>query len=193
MFVTEDFKLSTGQFRKSPNASDRPDGIEPSLLVIHCISLPEGTYGTPYISQLFLDALEVDAHPTFESLRGVHVSSHVVVERSGRIIQYVPFDRQAWHAGVSEFEGQTLCNAFSIGIELEGTVDSPFESIQYEALRDVTVALMHRYESITLSRIVGHQEIAPVRKSDPGKCFDWQFYLTEVSNFFNQTNRRDVL
>lgn len=191
MFVTEDFKLSTCLVQESPNASDRPDGIEPSLLVIHCISLPEGSYGTPYIRQLFLNELDTDAHPTFASLSGVHVSSHLLVDRTGQIVQFVPFDRQAWQAGVSEFDGQKQCNAFSIGIELEGTVDTPFESIQYDVLCDVTVALMHRYTGITLSRIVGHQEIAPTRKTDPGKCFDWNFYLTEVSTNFNQSNTRD--
>ena len=193
MFVTEDFKLSTGWFRESPNTSDRPAGTEPSLLVIHCISLPAGSYGTPYVSQLFLNKLNINAHPSFDSLRGVRVSSHLLVDRAGQLIQFVPFDRQAWHAGISEFDGRTQCNEYSIGIELEGTDATPFESIQYEVLRDVTVALMQRYKSITLSRIVGHQEIAPVRKSDPGKYFDWQFYLTEVSNYFNQTNLRDDL
>lgn len=190
MVVTEDFKLSNSLFRESPNSSKRSDGVEPSLLVIHCISLPEGSYGTPYVHQLFLNELDVHAHPSFESLNGLRVSSHLLISRTGQITQYVPFDRQAWHAGESEFDGQSHCNQYSIGVELEGTVDSPFESIQYDKLCEVTVALMKRFQGITLSRIVGHQEIAPSRKSDPGRYFDWGSYLTDVSNFFTQSDTR---
>ena len=151
---------------------DRPQA-EISLLVIHCISLPEGQYGTPYIDDLFCARLDCTAHPSFASLEGVRVSAHCLIDRKGHIRQYVPFAKRAWHAGVSSFAGRERCNDFSIGIELEGTDKDQYTAEQYHALAGLTQALMRRYPGITRERIVGHSDIAPGRKTDPGTGFDW--------------------
>ncbi|MEO2267161.1 1,6-anhydro-N-acetylmuramyl-L-alanine amidase AmpD [Pseudoalteromonas sp. YIC-656] len=150
---------------------------EVSLLVIHCISLPEGHFGTPYIDDLFCGRLNCDAHPSFASLEGVRVSAHCLIDRQGKVRQYVPFDKRAWHAGVSSYSGRERCNDFSIGIELEGTDKLPYTEQQYLALAKLTQALMEMYPKITKERIVGHSDIAPGRKTDPGEGFDWQHFF----------------
>jgi AmpD protein len=157
----------------SPNHDERPDRRDISLLVIHGISLPPGEFGGPWIDALFCNRLDTDAHPSFGDLLGVRVSSHAVIDRAGAVTQYVAFDRRAWHAGVSQWRGRISCNDFSIGIELEGTDRTPYTDAQYDALRIATMALLDRYPRLSLGTIVGHSEIAPTRKTDPGPVFDW--------------------
>ena len=156
--------------RPSPHVDARPAGTAVDLLVVHAISLPAGTFGGPCIDALFLGTLDVDAHPGLADLRGLRVSAHFVIHRDGRLVQYVSCDARAWHAGASSFEGRTRCNDYSIGIELEGTDRDTFESAQYETLESLTQALLQAYP---LRAIVGHADIAPGRKTDPGPCFDW--------------------
>lgn len=157
----------------SPHWDERPEESDISLLVIHNISLPPATFNTPYIDQFFLGQLDCSAHPYFEQLRGVRVSAHLVIYRDGRVIQYVPFSKRAWHAGVSQFEGRERCNDFSIGIELEGTDDLPYTDAQYLALVQCSTQLLAQYPGLSIARIVGHSDIAPGRKTDPGAAFDW--------------------
>jgi N-acetyl-anhydromuramoyl-L-alanine amidase len=157
----------------SPNANERPAGVAVELLVIHNISLPPGEFGGGHVEQLFLNTLDCDAHPWFDRLRGLRVSAHLLIERSGELTQFVSFEQRAWHAGVSVFEGREACNDFSIGIELEGTDETPYTAAQYDRLLAVTRALMQSYRGIAPGRIVGHCDIAPGRKTDPGPTFDW--------------------
>ncbi|NTS76568.1 1,6-anhydro-N-acetylmuramyl-L-alanine amidase AmpD [Catenovulum sp. SM1970] len=172
--------LSDVHYQASPHFNTRPTNTEINLLVIHCISLPAGRYGLPYIDDLFLGCLDCQADPSFADLKDVKVSSHILIRRDGEIIQYVPFNERAWHAGVSSFAGVDGCNDYSIGIELEGTDDSEFESAQYQSLIEVTRAIMQSYPKITLDKIVGHSDIAPGRKTDPGTGFDWSYYKSEL-------------
>ncbi|SDJ81218.1 1,6-anhydro-N-acetylmuramyl-L-alanine amidase AmpD [Microbulbifer yueqingensis] len=165
----------------SPHCNDRPAGTEVDLLVIHCISLPPGQYGGPWIDDFFQGKLDTSAHPYFEEIGELRVSAHLLVDRAGVVTQYVPFDRRAWHAGQSEFCGREGCNDFSIGIELEGLDTDTYTDAQYHALAGVTAAIMAAYPLITTDRITGHSDIAPVRKLDPGPGFDWQRYLREVA------------
>jgi N-acetyl-anhydromuramoyl-L-alanine amidase len=158
----------------SPNCDDRPVETAIDLLVIHAISLPPGQFGGPYIDALFTNCLDPREHPYFESVYARPVSSHVLIRRLGEVIQYVPFHRRAWHAGESNFAGRSRCNDFSIGIELEGTEDTPYESVQYVQLARISRLLMSAYRGITPARIVGHSDIAPGRKTDPGPVFDWR-------------------
>ncbi|PWC16884.1 1,6-anhydro-N-acetylmuramyl-L-alanine amidase AmpD [Brenneria corticis] len=159
----------------SPHCDSRPDDEAPSLLVIHNISLPPGEFGGPYIDQLFTATLDADAHPYFAAIRHLRVSAHCLIRRDGEIIQYVSFNQRAWHAGVSQYEGRERCNDFSIGIELEGTDTLPFTTGQYYQLAAVTRLLLSAYP-VTPSRITGHSNIAPGRKTDPGPAFDWDLY-----------------
>ena len=161
---------------ESPNQEPRPDGESVSLLVIHSISLPPGQFGTGCIDKLFANTLDCSQHPYFARLRDMHVSSHLLIERTGALVQFVPLDRMAWHAGKSCFGGREACNRFSIGIELEGTDELPYTEAQYEVLIAVTFSIMKAYPEITADRIVGHCDIAPGRKTDPGPCFDWSRY-----------------
>lgn len=156
----------------SPNFNQRPDG-EISLLVIHNISLPPGRFGGPEVADLFLNRLDYGSHPWLERLRDLRVSAHFLVRRDGQVIQFVPTERRAWHAGVSSFEGRERCNDFSIGIEVEGTDTLPYEDAQYAALQWLTQVLRARYP---LRAVRGHEHIAPVRKTDPGPAFDWARY-----------------
>lgn len=160
----------------SPNHSERPDPDDISLLVIHNISLPPGQFGGPHIDELFCNCLDPNAHPYFAQICELRVSSHLLIRRDGAVIQYVPFDRKAWHAGRSSFEGRAECNEYSIGIELEGTDDTAFTDQQYERLAGITRLLLRHYPRITEARITGHADIAPGRKTDPGPCFDWARY-----------------
>ena len=174
--VLPDGWLTATARSESPHFNERPSGDCISLLVIHNISLPPGRFGGPYIDDLFLGRLDCGADPFFADLDGLRVSAHCLIRRDGEVIQYVPFERRAWHAGVSCFEGREGCNDFSIGIELEGTDDTPYTEAQYQALVSTTLALMVRYPEITGDRIVGHCDIAPGRKTDPGGSFDWHKY-----------------
>ncbi len=157
----------------SPNCDDRPPGLEPELVVVHGISLPPGVFGGPYIDALFTNTLEPDAHPFFAEIQDLRVSAHLLIRRDGSLVQYVPFHRRAWHAGVSSFQGRERCNDFSIGIELEGADEVPYEAAQYQALARVIRLLAAAYPGIGPGRVVGHCHIAPGRKTDPGPAFDW--------------------
>lgn len=159
-------------YHPSPHADARPTD-EISLIVIHGISLPEGVFSTPYIDDLFMGKLAVTEHPSFAPLKDLKVSAHIVIFRSGQMIQYVPFHRRAWHAGVSSFNGRSACNDFSIGIELEGTDSLPYEEAQYQSLQRLLFTLQSTYQ-IPRERVVGHAHIAPGRKTDPGPAFQWE-------------------
>jgi AmpD protein len=161
----------------SPFFNERPLNCQPNLLVIHCISLPEGVYGGNEIEHLFTGCLDCCADPSFNDLSGLEVSAHCVIRRDGTIEQYVSFDKRAWHAGVSSFNGVEGCNDYSIGIELEGTDNSAYTEIQYQALSALTLAIQQQYPDISLDRITGHSDIAPERKTDPGESFDWAYYF----------------
>ncbi len=157
----------------SPNYDERPDPLDVSLIVIHNISLPPKIYGGSYIEDLFCNRLALNAHPYFSSLDGLKVSSHLVIDRLGEVTQYVPFNQRAWHAGVSCFEGREGCNDFSIGIELEGCDQESFTEAQYIVLLPIIRLLHEHYPKLKQNKIVGHQHIAPQRKTDPGPYFDW--------------------
>lgn len=155
----------------SPNFDERPQGAEPSLLVIHNISLPPGEFGGSWISGLFTNTLDFSAHPAFEQLRGLRVSAHFLIRRDGELVQFVSCNARAWHAGVSSFGGKERCNDFSIGIEMEGSDFEPFTDAQYETLTMLTRGLsLH----CRLTDVAGHEHIAPGRKTDPGPFFDWE-------------------
>jgi len=154
----------------SPNFDARPEGVEPTLLVIHAISLPPDEFGGPHVQSLFTNSLDPAAHPYFESIHQLRVSAHFFVRRTGDLVQFVSCDARAWHAGVSSWQGRDRCNDFSIGIELEGCDDRPFEDAQYASLDALAAILARRYP---LSCATGHSDIAPGRKTDPGPCFDW--------------------
>lgn len=158
----------------SPNCDERPADAIVDLVVIHGISLPPGRFGGPWIDALFTNTLDPAAHPYFEQLRGLRVSSHLLIRRRGELVQYVPLHRRAWHAGVSRFEERERCNDFSIGIELEGEDHRPYTEAQYRRLMGLLRAIMAAYPAVTPARIVGHCHIAPERKSDPGPAFNWQ-------------------
>jgi len=163
------------QLHPCAHFNPRPDGTagEVSLLVIHNISLPAGYFGGPYISQLFAGTLMCSAHPSFSELQALTVSAHVCIRRDGQVIQYVDFLQRAWHAGISSFQGRSGCNDYSIGIELEGTDTLAYTDAQYTALAQVTGFIQAQFPKITIGRIVGHNDIAPGRKTDPGFAFDW--------------------
>ena len=167
--------LKSADHQPSPNVDARPADCVPELLVVHAISLPAGQFPAPksYIDDLFLNRLDLSAHPDFEQLRGVRVSAHFLIRRNGSLVQFVGADQRAWHAGVSQFMGRERCNDFSIGVELEGSDFVPFEAAQYVSLVNLTGALLQSYP---IQHIVGHQDIAPDRKTDPGPFFDWSKY-----------------
>ncbi|UJF20099.1 1,6-anhydro-N-acetylmuramyl-L-alanine amidase AmpD [Vibrio sp. SS-MA-C1-2] len=158
--------------RESPFYDQRPNE-EISLLVIHNISLPPGEFGGPYIEDLFLGTLDTKQHPFFSILEGLEVSAHCLIRRDGEVIQFVPFNGRAWHAGKSSFAGQQRCNDFAIGIELEGTDTTAYTEIQYQVLQHLANKLVKKYPKITKERMTGHQFIAADRKTDPGLIFDW--------------------
>ncbi|KID55058.1 N-acetyl-anhydromuranmyl-L-alanine amidase [Pseudoalteromonas luteoviolacea] len=170
--------LSFAKHRHSPHCDERPDNHEVDLLVIHNISLPAGQFGTSFVDDLFMGQIDCHAHESFASLEGVRVSAHCFIRRDGEVLQYVPFLKRAWHAGVSSFNGRQKCNDFSIGIELEGTDQIPYTQAQYDSLVTVSKSIIKRFPKITPQRIVGHCDIAPTRKTDPGDAFDWQHYLS---------------
>jgi len=155
----------------SPHFDDRPEGERISLLVVHNISLPPGEYGGPYIEDLFMGRLDAAAHPYFEEIAGLRVSSHYLIRRDGTVIEYVPPEKRAWHAGASSWKGRERCNDFSIGVELEGSDDVPFSEPQYESLVALAKELNGRFGRLD---IAGHSDIAPGRKTDPGPWFEWE-------------------
>lgn len=169
-------KIKQGVFtearqRASPHCDARSDEI--SLVIVHGISLPPGEFGGPWIDALFTNTLDPKAHDYFKQIADLNVSSHLLIRRDGEIVQYVPFDQRAWHAGESCYQGRKCCNDFSIGIELEGTDDLVYTDIQYQQLAKVVASLQVEYPTITSERIVGHSDVAPGRKTDPGASFDW--------------------
>jgi AmpD protein len=157
----------------SPNFDARPDGIAADLIVVHGISMPPGEYGGPWVDRLFTNCLPPDEHPYFAEVAHLRVSAHLLIRRDGGVTQYVSFNARAWHAGRSSFEGREACNDFSIGVELEGTDETPYTDAQYAALAGVVAALCAAYPNLSADRLVGHSDIAPGRKSDPGAAFDW--------------------
>jgi AmpD protein len=157
----------------SPNRDARPAGVEADLIVVHGISLPPGEFGGPWIDRLFTNTLPPDVHPYFAEVCSMRVSSHLVLDRDGAVTQYVNLQERAWHAGKSMYEGREACNDFSVGVELEGADTLPYEAAQYDALAQVVAALCAAYPRLSPDRLVGHSDIAPGRKTDPGPAFDW--------------------
>lgn len=162
------------KFLQSPNFDIRPKKIDISLIVIHSISLPPTIFGNEYVENFFLNKLEIVDNEYINSIKDMKVSSHIYIKRTGEIIQFVPFDKRAWHAGESSYKNVENCNDYSIGIELEGFEDISFEDIQYNKLSEIIDCLIQNYPNINSERIVSHSEIAPGRKSDPGPLFDWK-------------------
>ena len=163
----------------SPNQDDRPPGTEVSLVVIHSISLPPGEYGGDAIERFFTNRLDPAAHPYFREIHELRVSSHFLVRRDGEVVQFVPVERRAWHAGDSSWRGRSRCNDFSVGIELEGTDDSPFADSQYHELAQLLRSLC---QSLPIKSIAAHSEVAPGRKTDPGARFDWKRLLLDLAS-----------
>jgi len=172
--------LQAATFIPSPNSDQRPAGTVISLLVIHNISLPPGVFGGDAVCALFCNGLNPAEDPYFAEIAAMKVSSHLFIRRDGEIVQFVPFGQRAWHAGESSFGGRSKCNDFSIGIELEGTDTIAYMPEQYATLIAVTQVLQKAYPFITAERIVGHSDIAPLRKTDPGPAFDWSYYRKEI-------------
>jgi N-acetyl-anhydromuramoyl-L-alanine amidase len=159
--------------RPSPNCDDRPADVAITLLVVHSISLPPGQFGGTAIVEFFTNRLDPRAHPYYATVAALKVSAHFLVRRDGELIQFVPCARRAWHAGASSWRGREGCNDFSIGVELEGADDVPYEPSQYATLGRLTRALLRRYP---IADLAGHSDIAPGRKTDPGPAFDWARY-----------------
>ena len=170
---TDDGLIRPANQCPSPNCDARPDGAEPTLVVIHGISLPPGEFGGPEIEALFTNTLDFDAHPYFGEIRGLEVSAHLLIRRDGDVTQFAPFTRRAWHAGESRFRGAGRCNDFSIGIELEGEDETAYDDRQYAALIGVLRAIFAAYPAISAREVAGHCDISPGRKVDPGPAFDW--------------------
>ena len=166
--------LPTARQVASPNCDDRPAGCEPDLIVVHGISLPPGDFGGPWIDSFFTNCLDPRAHEYFAEICHLQVSAHLLIRRDGEIVQYVPLTRRAWHAGDSCFAGRQCCNDFSVGIELEGLDDVPYDERQYQALAGLIKALRNALPSLADAPVVGHSDIAPGRKTDPGPAFDWE-------------------
>jgi AmpD protein len=164
----------------SPNFNTRPDDTDIQLIVIHNISLPPSQFGGGYIQQFFQNKLDWSIHPYFQTIEGMQVSAHLLILRTGEVIQFVNFNDRSWHAGRSSYLAQKECNDYSIGIELEGSDDLPFEIEQYQALVEVVTLLRHAYPKIQ-NHIAGHSDIAPKRKTDPGLYFDWQLFRQLLS------------
>ncbi len=182
------YEISDGWFKQSrqiasPNYNKRPDNAIIDSIIIHSISLPPGQYGGNEIDRFFCNQLNWNEHPYFQAIRGMEVSAHLLIRRNGELVQYVNLHDRAWHAGQSCLAGRENCNDFSIGIELEGTDSTPFENTQYQTLIPVIKSLMGSFADITRDRIVGHSDIAPGRKTDPGLGFDWQ--LLKQNLIFN--------
>lgn len=171
-FITDSLLVGVN-YVASPNQNARSGDHAVDLLIIHNISLPPGQYGTGCIDQLFCNSLDATLDPFFEEIADLRVSSHLLIDRHGAVTQYVPFVNKAWHAGESSFQGKPNCNDYSVGVELEGTDFEPFTNEQYAALVGVTKLLLAEYPQLNAERIVGHSDVAPGRKTDPGPYFDW--------------------
>jgi AmpD protein len=178
----EEIWLDQAKRHLSDNRDERPEDTEVNLLVIHSISLPPGEFGGGWIDDLFMNRLAPDAHPYFREIHQLKVSSHLLIRRDGQMIQYVPLNQRAWHAGTSNYCGREQCNDFSIGIELEGADDQPFTDAQYLTLSQATEAIMHLYPAIDKNKITSHAAISPGRKTDPGPLFDWSRYLNSLNS-----------
>lgn len=187
MNIDSTHRLADARWRPSEHC-DRPrskddqalDVFQCDAIVVHCVSLPDGEFGTGAPARLFTGELDCTEHPSFSDLEGLRVAPHLLIDRRGDIVQFVAFDRGAWHAGQSSWRGRPSCNRFSLGIELEGTLATGFTDAQYVALTEVCAALCAHYPSLSPSAIVGHQEIAPGRKQDPGPYFDWPRLLVPL-------------
>jgi AmpD protein len=165
--------LSGARWVRSPNQDARPPGATIDLVVVHGISLPPGTFGGPWVERLFTNTLPPDEHPFFAGIAHVPVSAHLFIRRDGELVQFVPFHARAWHAGESAWQHRVACNDFSIGIELEGCDDVPYEAVQYDRLGTAIAALSRAYHTLQPTAVAGHSDVAPVRKTDPGPVFDW--------------------
>lgn len=172
--------LTAAERVASPNFDTRPQNEQIRLIVVHGISLPPGEYGGAYIRDFFCNRLDASAHDYFPGICDLRVSAHCLIERDGRVVQFVSFDDRAWHAGQSSWRGQTACNDFSVGIELEGCDEDPYTDRQYRSLAELVKALRFTYPSIERDAIAGHSEIAPGRKTDPGPVFDWSKLMALV-------------
>ena len=172
--------ITSAEFRESPNCSERPPDVQVILMVIHNISLPPGRFGGTHIIDFFQNKLDVSADEYFEEIKNLKVSSHLLIDRRGKVTQFVPFNKNAWHAGISHYKGQENCNDFSIGVEVEGTDSIDYTTKQYESLKEVTLSLMKAYPRISLDNIVGHSDVAPERKTDPGESFDWSRFRSSL-------------
>ena len=185
-------RLSDATWLYSPNQNTRPDASDIDTIVIHNISLPPNEFGKcdasgqHYVKALFTNRLDWDAHPYFQTIKDAEVSAHLLIERNGRITQFVNFEARAWHAGRSSYLGRPDCNNYSIGIELEGSDFVPFTDTQYEALAQCIVAIYHAYPK-TRQHLTGHSDIAPNRKTDPGEYFDWSRLRARVAQLMAQT------
>ncbi len=173
MQVDKNHRLLGCQWNPSEYYDDRPRDYAIELVVVHCVSLPEGQFGTGYPEELFTGKLDLKADESFFDLKGAEVSPHLFIDRQGEVTQLVSFDKRAWHAGVSTWRKRPNCNDYSIGVELEGSNSTSCEEKQYLRLREVLSALFLAYDRLSLDSVVGHNEIAPERKTDPGKYFDW--------------------
>ena len=178
MKLAPDGRLAPCRYVASPNHDERPAGEAPTLLVVHSISLPPGEYGGDAIERLFTNRLDPEAHPYFREIAELRVSSHFLIRRDGELVQFVPVERRAWHAGASSWRGRERCNDFSIGVELEGTDDAPFDARQYAILASLVAALR---AALPLRAIAAHSDIAAGRKTDPGPGFDWPPLLAELA------------
>ena len=168
--------IKEARYVASDNFDDRPGDSDVEALIVHAISLPPGEFGGGGIEQLFCNSLDPDEHPYYSEICELKVSAHLLIRRDGELVQFVPLDRRAWHAGVSECLGRAEVNDFSIGVELEGSDDEPFEEIQYQKLAELTQLIQKEFPNIKPDHIYGHSDIAPGRKTDPGPHFDWQHF-----------------
>jgi AmpD protein len=173
MYIDAQGLLQTVAYKPSPHCDERPPNTPIDLVVVHGISLPPGEFGQNLVEPFFCGNLDFSLHPYFATISHLRVSAHLFINRQGLVTQFVPFLQRAWHAGQSSFQGRERCNDFSVGIELEGTDELPYEKPQYEALAGVIKLLMQTYPEISRERVVGHSDIAPSRKTDPGEAFDW--------------------
>ena len=172
--------LDNAKLVESPNYSERVDESDIRLLVIHCISLPPKIYGNSYIEDFFCNKLSTSDHEYFKKIKDLKVSSHILIKRSGEIIQFVPFNKKAWHAGLSRYKNEDNCNEFSVGIELEGYHTEKYTDHQYKSLIEASKVLLNKYKYLNKNNIVGHSDISPDRKEDPGRNFEWDFYLERL-------------
>jgi AmpD protein len=191
-FQVVDGQLQGARQVPSPNFNARPTDQEIQLLVIHNISLPPSQFGGGYIEQFFQNQLDWSQHPYFQTIQGMQVSAHLLILRTGEVLQFVNFADRAWHAGRSSYLAQPECNDYSIGIELEGSDDLPFETAQYQSLVRVVHCLQQAYPSIQ-QHIAGHSDIAPGRKTDPGPYFDWQYFREQLSQLKASTSQEKLI